>query len=159
MVPWDFVSIISSTSPCISARKVQSFSAFDKIENWDSEMKWLSQKAETELECWSFHSQFYMRLSLPAVMKFREKKEFVKFWSGVVFPRLGAPGKNTGVGCHFLLQCRKVKSEREVAVVSDSLWPHGPQPTRLLCPWDFPGKSTGVGCHCLLRVMCYWTQW
>ena len=24
-------------------------------------------------------------------------------------------GKNTGVGCHFLLQCRKVKSEREVA--------------------------------------------
>ena len=29
--------------------------------------------------------------------------------------------------------------------------PHGLQPTRLLCPWDFPGKSTGVGCHCLLR--------
>ena len=25
------------------------------------------------------------------------------------------PGKNTGVGCHFLLQCMKVKSEREVA--------------------------------------------
>ena len=24
------------------------------------------------------------------------------------------PGKNTGVGCHFLLQCRKVKSESEV---------------------------------------------
>ena len=24
-------------------------------------------------------------------------------------------GKNTGVGCHFLLQCMKVKSEREVA--------------------------------------------
>ena len=26
-----------------------------------------------------------------------------------------SPGKNTGVGCHFLLQCLKVKSEREVA--------------------------------------------
>ena len=25
-----------------------------------------------------------------------------------------APGKNTGVGCHFLLQCMKVKSESEV---------------------------------------------
>ena len=25
-----------------------------------------------------------------------------------------SPGKNTGVGCHFLLQCRKVKSESEV---------------------------------------------
>ena len=26
-----------------------------------------------------------------------------------------SPGKSTGVGCHFLLQCMKVKSEREVA--------------------------------------------
>ena len=26
-----------------------------------------------------------------------------------------SPGKNTGVDCHFLLQCMKVKSEREVA--------------------------------------------
>ena len=26
-----------------------------------------------------------------------------------------SPGNNTGVGCHFLLQCMKVKSEREVA--------------------------------------------
>ena len=26
-----------------------------------------------------------------------------------------SPGKNTGVGCHFLLQCMKVKSEKEVA--------------------------------------------
>ena len=31
-------------------------------------------------------------------------------------PRPGdSLGKNTGVGCHFLLQCRKVKSESEVA--------------------------------------------
>ena len=26
-----------------------------------------------------------------------------------------SPGKNTGAGCHFLLQCMKVKSESEVA--------------------------------------------
>ena len=26
-----------------------------------------------------------------------------------------SPGKNTGVGCHFLLQCIKVKSESEVS--------------------------------------------
>src|SRR5574340_523444 len=26
-----------------------------------------------------------------------------------------SPGKNTGVSCHFLLQCMKVKSKREVA--------------------------------------------
>ena len=60
------------------------------------------------------------------------------------------PGKNTGVGCHFLLQCMKVKSEREVALSCSIQWPHGLKPTRLLHPRDFPGKSTGVGCHCLL---------
>src|SRR5574341_1454901 len=65
-----------------------------------------------------------------------------------------SPGKNTGVGCHFLLQCRKVKSESEVAsVVSNSVRPHRRKPTRLLCPWDSPGKNTGVGCHFLLQCM------
>ena len=29
-------------------------------------------------------------------------------------PVPACPGKNTGVGCHFLLQCMKVKSESEV---------------------------------------------
>ena len=62
-----------------------------------------------------------------------------------------SPGKNTGVGCHFLLECKKVKSESEVAQSCPTQWPHGLKPTRLLRPWDFPGNSTGVGCHCLLR--------
>ena len=43
------------------------------------------------------------------------------------------------------------KSKWSCSVVSDSLWPHGLQPIRLLCPWDFPGKSTGVGGLCLLQ--------
>ena len=30
-------------------------------------------------------------------------------------PSWDSPGKNTGVGCHFLLQCMTVKSESEVA--------------------------------------------
>ena len=30
-------------------------------------------------------------------------------------PSLGFSRKNTGVGCHFLLQCKKMKSESEVA--------------------------------------------
>ena len=30
------------------------------------------------------------------------------------------------------------------SVMSDSLWPNGLQPTRLLCPRDFSGKNTGV---------------
>ena len=32
-----------------------------------------------------------------------------------LLPPWDSPGKNTGVGCHFLLQCIKVKSESEVA--------------------------------------------
>ena len=54
------------------------------------------------------------------------------------------------MGCHFLLQCMKVKSEGEVAQSCLTLNdPMDLQPTRLLHPWDFPGKGTGVGCHCL----------
>ena len=47
---------------------------------------------------------------------------------------LDSPGKNTGVGCHFLLQCMKVKIESEVA--QSCLTLSNPmdcmQPTRLL---------------------------
>ena len=43
------------------------------------------------------------------------------------------PGKNTGVGCHFLLQCMKVKSESEVAQLCPT--PSGPMDCSL------PGSS------------------
>ena len=36
-----------------------------------------------------------------------------------------SPGKNTGVGCHFLLQCMKVKSESEVSQSCPTL--HNPR--------------------------------
>ena len=54
-----------------------------------------------------------------------------------------SPGKNTGVGCHFLLRCRKVKSESEVAqscsIPSDSM------------DCSLPGSSThGI---CQARVL------
>ena len=79
-------------------------------------------------------------------------------------------GIPTRVGSYFLLQgifqiqgwnlCllhyRQILYHRATwgeshSVVSDSLWPNGPQPTRLLCPWHSPGKNTGVGCHSLLQ--------
>ena len=63
-----------------------------------------------------------------------------------------SPGKNTGVGCHFLLQCMKVKVNvlsRVQLFATPWTAAHQAPP-----PWDFPGKSTGVGCHCLLlRVL------
>ena len=60
------------------------------------------------------------------------------------------PKFKIGVGCHFLLQCMKVKSENEVAQSCPTL-SMDCSPPRLLHPWDFPGKSTGVGCHHLLQ--------
>ena len=39
----------------------------------------------------------------------------------------------------------------QCSVGSKSLRPHGLQPTRLLCLWNFPGKNTGVACHFLLQ--------
>ena len=83
-----------------------------------------------------------------------------------------SPGKNTGVGCHFLLQClitsqivkKKLCWQYSVyyscvcvcvcvscSVMSNSLWLHGLEPARLLCPWSSPGKNAGVACHSLLQ--------
>ena len=62
----------------------------------------------------------------------------------------GSPGKNTGVGCHFLLQCMKIKSESEVPQSCPTLSDPWTAAHQALRPWDFPGKSTGVECHCLL---------
>ena len=61
-----------------------------------------------------------------------------------------SPCRSTGVGCHRLLQCMKVKNESR-SVVPNSFQPHGLQPTRLRRPWDSLGKITGVGCHFLLQ--------
>ena len=40
------------------------------------------------------------------------------------------------------------------SVMSNSLGPHGLQPTRLLCPWNFPSENTGISCHFLLQFVC-----
>ena len=68
-------------------------------------------------------------------------------------PRLlrpwGSPGKNTGVGCHFLLHCMKVKSESEVAQSCPTL--SDPMDCSL------PGSSAhGMGCHheCANKPRC-----
>ena len=42
----------------------------------------------------------------------------------------GCPGKNTGVGCHFLLQCTRVRNESEVAQLC--LTPRDPMDCSLL---------------------------
>ena len=64
------------------------------------------------------------------------------------FSQIIPPSPSPTITC-ILMERRSVQFS--VSVMSDSLSPHGLQPTRLLHPWDFPGKSTGVGCYCLLR--------
>ena len=62
-----------------------------------------------------------------------------------------SPGKNTGVGCHFLLQCMKVKSEREVAQSSsiDALNIDFPQGSFLSSLFSHPGKGNSFLGHLL----------
>ena len=75
------------------------------------------------------------------------------------FLAIASPGKpraiklRNGIGflCLILFYLFISSVQFCCSVMSDSLQPHGLQPTRLLHPWDFSGKSTGVGCHCLLQ--------
>ena len=66
-----------------------------------------------------------------------------------------SPGKNTGVGCHFLLQCMKVKRESEVAQSCPTLRKprdcsppgssaHGIFQARVLLPTYSIHKETGT---------------
>ena len=65
-------------------------------------------------------------------------------------PPWDSPGKNNGVGCHYLLQCMKVKSESEVAQSCPTLSnPMDCSPPDTSVHGIFQG-STRVGCHCPL---------
>ena len=54
-----------------------------------------------------------------------------------------SPGKNTGVGCHFLLQCMKVKSESEVA--KSCLTLSDPMDCNTGDPGSTPGSGRSAG--------------
>ena len=82
---------------------------------------------------WLFATPWTAAYQAPPSMRFSRQE----YWSGLPFPS----------AMH-----ESAKWKWRLSVVSDSLWPHGLQPTRPLHPWDFPGKSTGVDCHCLLRL-------
>ena len=70
---------------------------------------------------------------------------------GSPIPRLSRQGHWSGLPFPSPMH-ESEKWKWSCSVVSNSSRPHGLQPTRLLCLWDFPGKSTGVGCHCLLSL-------
>ena len=66
-------------------------------------------------------------------------------WVAFPFSR----GSNLGLPQYRRIAC--MNACLGASVVSNSVWPHGQQPTRLLCPRDFLGKNTGGGCHFLLH--------
>ena len=78
----------------------------------------------------------------PCFENWHEKKTssvLCSFWGGVESNHeINTAG---GSGTHVLC----------CSVMANSLWPHGPYPARLLCPWDFPAENTRVGCHFLLQ--------
>ena len=59
----------------------------------------------------------FMSLLLLLLSRFSRVRLCATLWTAAA--RLpspwDSPGKNTGVGCHFLLQCMKLKTESEVA--------------------------------------------
>ena len=96
----------------------------------------------------SFHSNSFLNYSIHTDLWLFSQKENPK---GVetMMVLLVSPTFPPSLGTRMLQGCSVLKLG--CAVLSDSLWPHEPQPTRLLCPWKSPGKNTGVGCHALLR--------
>ena len=80
-------------------------------------------------------------------------------WQPMKFPHpWDSPGKNTGVGCHFFLQCMKVKSESESAQSCPSLSDpmdcgppgssvHGIFQARVL-EWGAIAFSVSLACSC-----------
>ena len=65
-------------------------------------------------------------------------KETVRDWKYLCVFTIGA---NYGCGCVLSRSFRSVY-----------LWPHGPQPIKLLCPWDSPSKNNEMGCHFPLQI-------
>ena len=73
-------------------------------------------------------------------------------WQPTRLPRpWDSPGKNTGVGCHFLLPMHESEVTQSCPTPCDPVDCNLPGSSIQARVLDFPGKSPGVGCHCLLK--------
>ena len=100
-----------------------------KQENWDCWTQLVGRCSVSVYSCCCYCCWVISVVSDPVQCRRRRPTRLPRPWD--------SQGKNTGVGCHFLLQCMKVKSESEVAQSCPTQRPQGLQPTRLLRPWDF----------------------
>ena len=97
---------------------------------------------------WHATPDSFWGVNIPRITHFEQPIWY--YWNQSWGEMLATGSHPVGTGASTPLEagccCCQVTS-----VMSDSVWPHRRQPTRLPRPWDSPGKNTGVGCHFLLQ--------
>ena len=107
---------------------------------------WVSGQLGT---CWSIWRWCWLRAcSLLPLLQGKSERRRPRVQSAGCGCWLEALPSEISPFCLSCLRACSVTSE-----VSDSLWPHGLWPTRLLCPQDSPGKNAGVGCRFLQGIL------
>ena len=87
---------------------------------------------------------------------------WLSFRSSIILPQKSPMCIHLIKSSFFQTLLKNLKGElvsESCSVVSDFLWPHELQPTRLLCPWNSSGKDTGVGCYSLLQGSSWPRNW
>ena len=105
----------------------------------------LMHRAMEPRASWLTEGWLYPFFKLAYISDFKEilhKQQFVHSCNEYLLSTYWLPGTVPGTVTALLFSH---------SVVSDSLWPYGLWPARLLHPWDSPGMNTGMGCHFLLQ--------
>ena len=115
-VLWTPLSFRTPSLPSAAAKSLQSCPTLcDPIDNSPpgSPVPWILQARTLECVAISFSNAWKWKVKVKSLSRVQPQQPH-----GLQPTRLhrpwDSPGKNTGVGCYFLLQCRKVKSESEV---------------------------------------------
>ena len=109
-----------SPVPGIPQARTLEWVAISFFNSW----KW-KVKVKSLSRVWLWATPWTAAFQAPLSLGFSRQEH----WSGFPFPSPMHESEKWKWGC---------------SAVSNSSWPHGLQPTRLLHPWDFAGKSIGV---------------
>ena len=108
--PGDFldsgIELVSPVSPALQADSVM-LEPLHCIGNWQDRCRgWIWQRPDVSRCCCCCCCSVASVVSNSVRPHRRQPTRLSRPWD--------SPGKNTGVGCHFLLQCMKLKSESEI---------------------------------------------
>ena len=119
--------------------------------------------------CWGLGVLFWALNNEHLFLRVLKAKKFK-----IKLPAASVSGKHPFLVCRWLLTCCNLTRHRFPKVTKPimqtlpdclpkacvcaqllkqcpTLQPHGLQPARIFCPWNFSGKNTGVGCYFLLQ--------